>query len=91
MIGFLLALALVVGCPVGVAHERAQAAAVAVCVEARAACMQRVVHPRVRTAAVQPRSTRPLPMVRSRSLDLRHGGLPKPRAPDCAGASQLLG
>lgn len=90
MIGFLLALALVMGCPVGIAHDRAQAAAVAVCVEARAAAMQRIVLPHVRTAAVLPRSKRPLPSVRSRASDLRHGGLPQPRAPDCASASQPL-
>lgn len=91
MIGFLLALALLVGCPVGVAHERAQAAAVAVCVESRAAAMQLVVRPRERATTSAPRVARPLPVVRPRTMDLRHGGLPQPRAPDLVRASPLLG
>jgi len=56
VIGFLLALALVVGCPsVGRAHERAQAA-VAMCVEAFVVAAPSVIVERVEIA---PQQTRP--------------------------------
>ncbi len=91
MIGFLLALALVVGCPsVGRAHERAQAA-VAMCVEAFVVSAPCVAVEREEVAAVESQPVRFVAAVRHRALDLRFGGLPQPRAPDAAPALSRIG
>jgi len=91
VIGFLLALALVIGCPsVGRANERAPIA-VAMCVEAIAAapksaaiCGTNVSAPAFVACFDSPRTLR-------RCLDLRCGGLPQPRAPDAPSALLRLG
>lgn len=91
MIGFLLALALVVGCPsVGRAHERAHAA-VAMCVEAFVVAAPRVVVQREEVATFDLLPVRVVAAVRHRALDLRFGGLPQPRAPDAAPALSRIG
>lgn len=91
MIGFLLALALVVGCPsVGRAHERAQAA-VAMCVEAFVVAAPSVIVERVEIAPQQTRPACIVIVVRHRALDLRSGGLPQPRAPDVEPALSRIG
>jgi hypothetical protein len=91
VIGFLLALALVIGCPsVGRANERAPIA-VAMCVEAIAAAPRAVV--RRCDIAPQPACVERLhaPRTLRRCLDLRCGGLPQPRAPDAPSALRRLG
>lgn len=91
MIGLLLALALVVGCPGGAAVERAQAVAAAICIEPRAAIAARVVCSRQRPGQAESLVARMTPTVRPRALDPRRGGLPQPRAPDFATASLRVG
>jgi len=91
VIGFLLALALVIGCPsVGRANERAPIA-VAMCVEAIAATPRSVAISCA--SAPQPACVERIhaPRTLRRSLDLRCGGLPQPRAPDAPSALRRLG
>jgi len=91
VIGFLLALALVVGCPsVGRAHERAHAA-VAMCVEAFVVAAPRIVVERDEVGTVESLPVRVVVAVRHRALDLRPGGLPQPRAPDAAPVLSRIG
>lgn len=91
MIGFLLALALVVGCPSAArSHEQLPMVA-AICLESVA-----VAAPYARRAAAfaddLERAPRPMSVrVAHRTRDLRCGGMPQPRAPSLRHGSSSLG